>query len=380
MGHEGLNDDASIDQQAVISGRKADHIALCASGAVEFRSKSTLLDQIDLIHEALPDRHFESVDLGVELLGHQLSAPIVISAMTGGTPEAERINRDLAQVAERLGLGFGLGSQRAMVLRPETARTYAVRDVAPTALLLGNIGLVQARAMSTAELARMVEGLGADALCVHLNPAMELVQPGGDRDFSEGSETIERLVRELPCPVVVKETGCGLSRPTGERLRELGVRCIDVSGAGGTSWVAVESKRVRDEGRGLGSELWDWGIPTAISVAVNADLGFQIIATGGLRSGTDAAKALALGASAAGFAAPVLRAHKEGGLEGAAAYLRQVIHSLRAIAFLSGCQTVRDLRRCPKVVSGVFTAWMTACSGPRLPVHRIANRHHHPTD
>lgn len=346
-----------------ISERKADHLAICASGTVDFKTKSTLFEHVELIHEALPDRHFDSVTLQTELLGKTLQAPIVISAMTGGTPEAEAINRDLARIAQDLGLGFGVGSQRAMLLRPETARTYDVRGIAPDVLLFGNIGLIQAREMTSAEIARMVEALGADALCLHLNPAMELVQPGGDRDFSEGASTIARLLRDLPCPLIVKETGCGLSRRTGLRLRDLGVRYIDVSGAGGTSWVAVETKRALDDTRQLGSELWDWGIPTAVSVASNADLGFDIIATGGLRSGTDAAKALALGASAAGFAAPVLRAYKSGGADGATAFLRQLSDALRAITFLVGCRSPQDLRACAKVVSPLFSAWMAACGG-----------------
>ncbi|HRI51897.1 MAG TPA: alpha-hydroxy-acid oxidizing protein, partial [Pseudomonadota bacterium] len=199
-------------QQQLISQRKADHLALCASGEVEFRAKGTLLDQIQLVHDALPDRHVDEVDLTTTVLGKRLAAPIMISGMTGGTDEAQALNRDLARAAEQLGLGFGLGSQRAMVIRPETARTYEVRDVAPTMLLLGNLGLVQAREMTTAQVREIVKRVGADALCLHLNPAMELIQPGGDRDFRSGRDVLRRLHEELGVPVVVKETGCGLSR------------------------------------------------------------------------------------------------------------------------------------------------------------------------
>lgn len=356
---------SSFDQTGSISQRKAEHIALCASGEVEFRAKTTMLEHVQLLHEALPEQHLDAVDLTTELLGKQLRAPLVISAMTGGTDEAEAINRGLAAVAERLGVGFGLGSQRAMLLRPETVSSYRVRAVAPTVLLMGNIGLVQAREMKSRDVARMVEAVGADALCVHLNPAMELVQPGGDRDFRAGLATISRLVRDLPVPVVVKETGCGLSRRAGERLREIGVRHIDVSGAGGTSWVGVETRRATEQHRALGDELWDWGIPTAVSVAVNADLGFEIIATGGLRSATDAAAALALGARAAGFAAPVLRAYKEGGEEGAASFLEGLIATLRAVIFLTGGLAPRELSVCPKVLSPALAAWIAAASRGR---------------
>jgi isopentenyl-diphosphate delta-isomerase len=230
--------------------------------------------------------------------------------------------------------------------------------VAPNMLLLGNIGLVQARDMSTAEVKRLVDTVGADALCVHLNPAMELIQPGGDRDFRLGRETLERLHRELHVPIVVKETGCGLSRRIGLAVREIGISAVDVSGAGGTSWVGVETRRAVAEARALGEELWDWGIPTAASVGLLDGLGLSIIATGGLRTGSDVAHALALGAAAGGLAAPVLRAHKAGGYDGVIAYLQQVIEAVRAITFLTGCRTPAELRHAPRIIGGALRAWL----------------------
>lgn len=351
------------EQRALISQRKTDHINLCASGEVEFRSKGTLLDDLQLIHDALPDRHLDDVDLRTPLLGKVLAAPIVISAMTGGTDEAQEINRDLARIAEELGLGFGLGSQRAMLVRPETTRTFVVRDVAPRVLLLGNIGLVQARDLTTAQVRSLVDGVGADALCVHLNPAMELIQPGGDRDFRGGLDTIARLHAELGVPVVVKETGCGLSRRVGQAVRRVGITAVDVSGAGGTSWVGVETRRAQADEKALGEELWDWGIPTGASVAALSDLGLQIVATGGLRSGTDVAHALALGATAGGLAAPVLRAYKAGGYAGTVRYLQQVIATVRAITFLSGCQRPSELASAPRVLGSRLRAWIEAERG-----------------
>ena len=355
------------EQKALISQRKTDHINLCASGEVEFRGKGTLLDDLQLIHDALPDRHVDDVDLRTPLLGKVLRAPVVISAMTGGTDEAQHINRDLARVAEQLGLGFGLGSQRAMLVRPETARTFVVRDVAPTALVLGNIGLVQARDLTTAQVRSLVDGVGADALCVHLNPAMELIQPGGDRDFRGGLETLQRLHQELGVPVVVKETGCGLSRRVGQIVQAIGISAVDVSGAGGTSWVGVETRRADLNERALGEELWDWGVPTGASVAMLSDLGLQIIATGGLRSGTDVAHALALGATAGGLAAPVLRAYKAGGYDGTVRYLEGVIAAVRAITFLAGCRTPAELARAPRVLGSRLRAWLDAVGAPGRP-------------
>ena len=346
-----------------ISKRKADHIALCASGEVEFRDKGTLLDEVQLVHDALPDRHYDEVDLTTTLLGKKLKAPIVISAMTGGTDEAKQINRDLARAAETLGLGFGLGSQRAMVVDPGLIDTFRVREVAPNALVLGNLGMVQARSMSTGAVRELCQSVGVDALCVHLNPSMELVQPGGDRDFTKGRDVLARLHKELGLPIVVKETGAGLSRKVGKVARELGITTVDTSGAGGTSWVAVETKRAIGEARALGEELWDWGIPTGASIALCADLGLDIIATGGIRTGSDVARALALGATAGGLAAPVLRAWRDGGgvkggYDGAVAFLTRVIESVRAQVFLTGCRTPAELRHAPKVVGSTLRAWM----------------------
>jgi isopentenyl-diphosphate delta-isomerase len=341
-----------------IQKRKADHIALCASGEVEFRNQGTLLDEVALVHHALPDFHVDEVDLSTELLGKRLRAPVVVAGMTGGTPEAQAINRDLARAAEHLGLGFGLGSQRAMVLHPELAPTYTVRDVAPTTLVMGNLGMVQARQMSTSAIRELMATVGADALCVHLNPAMELIQPGGDRDFAGGRETFKRLVGELGKPVVAKETGSGLSRAVGLAVKQVGVTAVDVSGAGGTSWVGVETRRAEGPAKRLGEELWDWGIPTGASVGLLGDLGLEIIATGGIRSGVDVARALALGATAGGLAAPVLRAHRDGGYDGAVAFLEHVIAGVRAVTFLTGCRRPAELRLAPRVLGTTLAAWL----------------------
>jgi isopentenyl-diphosphate Delta-isomerase len=223
--------------------------------------------------------------------------------------------------------------------------------------------------MSTDDVRQLVGEVGADALCVHLNPAMELVQPGGDRDFKGGLETIQRLVQELGVPVVVKETGCGLSPAVGRRLRQAGVSRVDVSGAGGTSWVGVETKRAASVGderaRSLGEAFWDWGIPTAASVALLAPLGFEaIIATGGVATGLDVARAIALGAAAAGMARPVLRALHAGGRAEAGALLDGVEAELRAAMLLTGCANVSALRTAPRVLGGALAAWVSQLSPP----------------
>jgi isopentenyl-diphosphate Delta-isomerase len=348
---------------ADISQRKVDHLDLTISGDVGFRRKTTLFECVELVHDALPELDVDAVDLSTQLFGKRLSAPVVIAAMTGGTERARDINRTLASIAEEHGFGIGLGSQRAMLRRPELADTYRIRDVAPNALLLGNIGVVQAAALSTDEARDLVDGVGADALCVHLNPAMEVVMDEGDRDFRGCLDAIGRLVRDLGVPVVAKETGCGISASVARRLVSVGVRHVDVSGAGGTSWVAVETERAPAAQRELGEAFREWGIPTAASVALAASQGFKtIISTGGMATGLDVAKALALGAHAGGFARPVLQALDQGGREGAVAFLKAAVKEIRTAMLLTGAGKVTDLSTVPRVITGMLKEWVAQAS------------------
>lgn len=340
-----------------ISSRKADHIALCTSGDVGFRARGTLLDEVELIHDALPELRRADIDLSTTFADRPLRAPLLFAAMTGGVAEAERINKDLASVAEELGLGFAFGSQRPL-LKKGVRDGFFVRDVAPTALLLGNIGVVQARDSSTQELADLVGETGVNALVVHLNPAMELVQPEGDVDFRGGLDTITRLVAELPVPLIVKETGCGLSRSVGQRLVAAGVRWVDTSGAGGTSWVAVETLRAQGDQAALGDAFWDWGIPTAASVAQLSGLGLGICATGGLGSGMDVARALALGATAGGIARRFLQAHAAGGRAGVLQAAQRALSELAVAHLLCGAASPEALRQRPLLVGPTLRRWV----------------------
>ena len=346
-----------------IASRKADHLDLCIDGDVGFQSKTTLFEQVELVHDALPELSLDEIDTRVKILGKELKAPLFIAAMTGGTERARAINRELAKIADERGYGFGLGSQRPMLkakARGELDATFLVRDVAPNVLLLGNLGGVQARELSSNAVQDLVREVGADALCVHLNPAMEIVQPGGDRDFRGILATIQRLTEELDVPVIAKETGCGIGPGTARALAKAAIRHVDVSGSGGTSWVAVETARATDERKELGRALRDWGVPTAASVAIVAAARPRfrtIIATGGVSRGLEVAKAVALGASAAGIARPVLQAFAAGGREGAIAFLAEVEAELRAVMLLTGSRTVEDLRGAPKLLRGDLERW-----------------------
>jgi len=343
---------------ADIEQRKADHLDLCATDDVAFRQRTTLLECVRLVHQALPEADFDSIDTHIRLLGKELRAPLLIAAMTGGHERAAEINQALASIANELGYAFGLGSQRAMQKRPETSWTYQVRERAPNALLFGNVGVVQARDLSTEAIAQMLADVGADALCVHMNPAMELVQPEGDRDFGDGFRTFQRLWSELDVPVIAKETGSGISREVAARLRAVGIRYADTSGAGGTSWVGVETLRAEGDGQALGEALWDWGIPTAASVQYCVSAGMTTIATGGIRSGMDVARAIALGASCAGIARNVYRAFLEGGIDGARSFLLRVERELRSIMLLCGAKTIEELQQVPRVITGELRDWL----------------------
>ncbi len=341
-----------------ISSRKADHIDLCTDGDVGFRNKTNLFDAVELVHNALPELAVAEIDLSVNFAGKTLKAPLVMAAMTGGVDRADSINRDLATVAEELGIGFAFGSQRPLLTHGIT-EGYKVRDVAPTALVLGNIGVVQAHASSTEALAEMIDASGADALCVHLNPAMEVVQPEGDDDFRGGLSTIQRLVEELDVPLIVKETGCGISRSVGERVKALGVEWIDTSGSGGTSWVAVEAQRAQDRHQQLGDTFWDWGIPTAASVAQLSGLNLGVCATGGVSNGLMVAKAIALGACCGGIARPFLQAHARGGIGAVRDAAQRVIDEIRIAALLTGSRNMAELQQAQLVIEPRLSRWVS---------------------
>jgi isopentenyl-diphosphate delta-isomerase len=323
---------------------------------------------VHLVHEALPATDAARVDLSARLLGHTLALPLVIAGMTGGHSGAEQVNVTLAEAAARHGLGIGVGSQRAALRDPSLRHTYAVvRERAPKAFVIANVGVSQlveqddGEPLGAKEIRALIEMVGANAIALHLNYLEESVQPEGQTRASGLDTAIRRLVRRSSVPVIAKETGAGISGAAARHLRALGVKAIDVGGVGGTSFAAIEALRAQDRGdtarARLGQVFRDWGVPCAVAVAGSVRSGLPVIATGGVRSGLDAAKALALGATVVGVGRPLLQA----ALEGTAAvdeWVRQFALELRTAAFLSGVTRSRDLSKRRPVITGDTRDWI----------------------
>jgi isopentenyl-diphosphate delta-isomerase len=325
--------------------RKLDHIRICLEKEVEYK-KTTGLEKIDLSHKALPEIDFEEIDLSTTFFGKKFKAPLIISAMTGGTPEARKINRNLAKAAQVVGIGMGLGSQRAMLENKKLAHTYHVRDVAPDIFLLGNIGATHLSRHSVDEIKSLVKSVKADGLAIHLNAAQELVQIEGHVNWRGVYNDIEKLTRSCKFPVFVKEVGCGISGHVARNLVNAGVKAIDVSGAGGTSWIKVDYYRSNKPMK----DFFEWGIPTAHALKdVVRSVDVPIIASGGIRSGLDVAKTLILGASLAGMALPLLKPATES-WQAVKEKLDQIIFELKTAMFLSGAKNIRELKKV-KIIS-----------------------------
>lgn len=326
--------------------RKADHLRVCLEDPVQ-ASVTTGLERYRLQHCCLPELDLKEIELTTQFLNKPLGAPLLISSMTGGTDLARTINYRLAAVAQQYRLAMGVGSQRVAIENAAVADSFELRSIAPDALLLANVGAVQLNyGYGLAQCQKAVDLLEADALILHLNPLQEAVQTRGDWNFKGLFAKIEALCQALPVPVIAKEVGNGISAPMAQRLIECGVQALDVAGAGGTSWALVESQRAQDpRQRQLGQTFGSWGLPTADCItqirAAHSDI--PLIASGGLRHGLDAAKAIALGADLAGLALPFLFAAHES--EAALAETVEILLAeLQTALFCSGCGHLGALR------------------------------------
>lgn len=325
---------------SVTKSRKDDHIRICLEEDVEF-SKSNGFEHVELEHKALPEISRDEIDTKMAFLGKRFSYPLFIEAITGGTAKGESINRNLARAAEALGIGMGVGSQRAMLEDARLTRTYCVRDVAPSIFLLGNIGAAQLRQYEHEKILALADGIKADGLAIHLNVAQELAQQEGDKSWKGVYEEIGKICKKSRVPVIAKETGCGISGKLSRRLVLAGVKAIDIAGAGGTSWVRVDGYRTKKDV----SHIEEWGIPTAEALRdVARSVKVPIIASGGIRNGVEVAKALAMGADLAGMALPLLKPANES-WQSVKAYLEKIISQLEDAMFLAGARNIKELKK-----------------------------------
>jgi isopentenyl-diphosphate Delta-isomerase len=332
--------------------RKAEHIRINLEEDVDGKGIGAGFERYRFLHQALPELDLAEVGCETHLLGKPVSAPILISCMTGGTPEAGRMNAALAEAAAELGLGIGLGSGRVLLEHPEVLPTFHVRPYAPNLPVLANLGAVQLnKGVTIDDCRRLLEMLEADALVLHLNPLQEALQPEGDTCFRDLLSRISKLCRQLERPVVVKEVGWGLAADVVRALLDAGVAGVDVAGAGGTSWSEVERHRLEAPWRQrVAAAFAGWGIPTAEAVcqARRAAGNALVIASGGIRDGVDVAKALALGASLTALAGPFLRAAAKGA-EATVELGRELVTTLRVTMFCVGARTLDDLRQSPRL-------------------------------
>lgn len=352
-------DEAEQLQRDLTTHRKAEHVQIVL-GKDDVESSYKFWDDIELVHNSLPEVDFDEVDTRAKLLGKELAFPLVITGMTGGYPGATFINRNLARAAAELGIAFGVGSERAAILKGAFPESFSCAREYAAPLKIANIGAPQTipqaekgQVVGLAEVERAMELIGAHVLAVHLNPLQERIQPEGDRNARGAEAQIAMLAKKVP--VLAKETGAGISKEVAARLKRAGVKAFDISGRGGTSFAAVEYHRAVKQGAKrqmrLGKTFWDWGIPAPVSLLEVLPLGLPVIASGGIRSGLDAARALALGATAVGFAGGILKAASTS-YEETVSELKMFHEELKTAMFLVGAKDLRQLSQARKLITG----------------------------
>ncbi|NHK30096.1 MAG: type 2 isopentenyl-diphosphate Delta-isomerase [Asgard group archaeon] len=352
-----------------ITKRKQDHIDICLNFTSEIEmNKTTGFEDIHFIPKALPDIDFDDINLSTKFLNHEFKYPIFISSITGGTKKAKKINENLAKLAKRFGIGIGVGSQRAAIEDNLEINSFTiVRDFAPNAFVAANLGAIQFNNNFTMNHAKeAIKMINANALILHLNPLQEVIQPEGDRNFDNLTEKIVELNKKLNHPLIIKEVGSGISFEIVKTLIDNKIAVVDIAGAGGTSWSQIEAIRAEQQGQikqqKTGKLFKNWGIPTAVSTAEVATLRDQIeiISSGGIRNGLQAAKALSLGANLVGIGLPLACLASSGTEKQLIDWMEQFIHELKTAMFLIGVPTVEDLLLAPLVVTGKTLEWINS--------------------
>lgn len=336
------------DDRENISLRKKEHLELCLTDKVKFQEKTPGFEKYDFEHYAITEVELSEISLSVKFFNKKISYPFLISSMTGGAENAEAINSSLASAAKRLNIPFAVGSQRPILENAEYINSYKViRKQAPDIPVLGNLGAAQiVRLKSLDPLKELADSIEADAFIIHVNPLQELLQKNGEPGFKGLLHKIEKITCELKIPIIIKEVGAGISEPAAKKLIKAGIKGIDVAGAGGTSWAGVEILRNKN---GADESFWDWGLPTTYCIRTISPLKkkhkFLLIASGGINSGFDIAKAIALGADMGASARIVLQTLEASGVEGVERMLAGWFEQIRKIMFLTGCRTIKDLQQ-----------------------------------
>ncbi|NHI93625.1 MAG: type 2 isopentenyl-diphosphate Delta-isomerase [Candidatus Lokiarchaeota archaeon] len=342
--------------------RKLDHIKISLDKKIEFNEKTTGFEDIELIHHALPELNLSSIDTKITFLKRKFNAPILIEAMTGGNENSKEINEVLAKLALEFNVPMGIGSQRAGIENKKVVDSYKIaRNVSKDIFLIGNIGGAQlVKGYGIEEVNTCIEMIEANAIAIHLNPLQESLQKEGDKNFKGILKRIEELKNKISVPIIIKETGCGFCKEDLRLLKSIGVKNIDISGAGGTSWAAVEHYRNEKYPalERLSSTFWDWGIPTVVSTIWASEMGFDVISSGGIRNGLDIAKAINCGALIAGMAHPFLKHAFYNDLDSLKQQMEQLILELKTAMFLTKSGDIHALMTAEKIIQGKTKNWL----------------------
>jgi len=337
-----------------IKNRKRDHIDICINKDVQFNLFDSGFSNFFFEHQALPEIDYDEINLETYILNRKFSAPIFVSSMTGGIEQGAKINKNLAIACQNLNIPMGLGSQRIMLENKESKKSFLLRDLAPDIFLFGNIGAVQLNyGVSNKDIKFILEEIDANALFLHLNPLQEVIQEEGNKNFKGLKNKIIKLSEELEYPIILKETGCGISKNIVEDFNKTNIAGIDISGGGGTSWAFIESLRAKNIHLAkIGENFRNWGLPTSYLLA-NAkkviDKNKLLFASGGIRTGIDVAKAISLGADMVGIAQPLLESALISHIE-VENKLRQIIEELKISMFCTGIKNILELKNTDKLI------------------------------